>query len=177
EASFGPGGYHRTPVEDVLPVTMEIRQEQRRFSLALAIALDRSGSMQAAVGSGETKMDLANRGTVAAIELLGPLDSLAVIAVDSSAHVVRPMAPVEDRAAIIDRVRRIESMGGGIFVFTAIEAMAKELAAAPQKTKHMVLFADAADAEEPGRYADLVPKLHASGITLSVIALGDVTDQ
>src|SRR5690606_16615375 len=83
EASFGPGGYHRTPVEDVLPVTMEIRQEQRRFSLALAIALDRSGSMQAAVGSGETKMDLANRGTVAAIELLGPLDSLAVIAVDS----------------------------------------------------------------------------------------------
>src|SRR5690606_9505153 len=29
EASFGPGGYHRTPVEDVLPVTMEIRQEQR----------------------------------------------------------------------------------------------------------------------------------------------------
>ena len=73
-------------------------------------------------------MDLANRGTVAAIELLGPMDSVAVIAVDSSPHVVWPMASVRDRNAIIDKVRRIESMGGGIFVFSALKAMAQELA-------------------------------------------------
>jgi hypothetical protein len=42
----------RVPVEDVLPVSLEVRQEQRRFGLAMAIALDRSGSMSCAGGSG-----------------------------------------------------------------------------------------------------------------------------
>ncbi|MBK8978803.1 MAG: VWA domain-containing protein [Planctomycetes bacterium] len=175
-ASFGLGGYLRSRIEDVLPVSMEIRQEQRRFGLGMAIALDRSGSMAASAGPGRTKMDLANLGTIAALEMLGPIDSCAVIAVDSTAHVVVPMAPVTDRESIVDRVRRIESGGGGIFVFTALQAMANQLATTDHSTRHMVLFADAADAEEPGSYADLVPKLRAAGITLSVIALGDASD-
>ena len=176
QASFGIGGYHRSPVEEVLPVTMEVRQEQRRFGLAMAIALDRSGSMMAPAGGGKTKMDLANAGTIAAVELLGPADACAVIAVDSAAHVVVPMCDVVDREPIIRKIARIESGGGGIFVFEALEAMADELAETDHSTKHMVLFADAADAEEPGTYRDLVPKLRTAGITLSVIGLGEPTD-
>jgi hypothetical protein len=72
KASFGAGGYRRSRVEDVLPVTLEVRQEQRRFALAMAIALDRSGSMAVATGDGRTKMDLADLGACAAVELLGP---------------------------------------------------------------------------------------------------------
>jgi uncharacterized membrane protein len=176
-ASFGPGGYYRTPVEEVLPVTMEVRQEHRRFALALAIALDRSGSMTAPVGAGQTKMDLANLGTLAAVDLLGPSDSLAVIAVDSAPHVVVPMAELTDPEAVSDKVRRIESMGGGIFVGAALEAAARELQKAAQTTKHIVLFADAADSEEPGDYRTFVPKLRSAGVTLSVIGLGDPADQ
>ena len=41
-SSFGVGGYYRSPIESVLPVTMEIREEQRKFGLAMAIALDPS---------------------------------------------------------------------------------------------------------------------------------------
>ncbi len=176
QASFGIGGYHRSPVEEVLPVTMEVRQEQRRFGLAMAIALDRSGSMMAPAGGGKTKMDLANAGTIAAVELLGPADACSVIAVDSSAHVVVPMSDVLDREPIIRRVAQIESGGGGIFVFEALEAMADELAETDHSTKHMVLFADANDSEEPGDYRGLIPKLRSAGITLSVIGLGQPTD-
>ncbi|MEZ5964143.1 MAG: VWA domain-containing protein [Planctomycetota bacterium] len=175
-ASFGPGGYHHSPVEDVLPVTMEIRQEQRKHALAMAVALDRSGSMAMAAADGTTKMELADRGTCAAIELLGRADAVAVIAVDSAPHVVLPMGPVADKPAILDRVMRIESMGGGIYVGAALHAAANELLAATQGTKHIVLFADAADSEEPGDYATFVPKLARAGVTVSVIGLGSKTD-
>lgn len=175
-ASFGPGGYHRSPVEDVLPVTMEIREEQRKHALAMAVALDRSGSMALPVAGGVTKMELADRGTCAAIELLTRADAVAVIAVDSAAHVVVPMGPVTDKRAVCEQVLRIESMGGGIFVGAALEAAANELVRAQQGTKHIVLFADAADSEEPGDYRTFVPKLVRGGVTVSVIGLGSKSD-
>lgn len=176
KSSFGVGGYHRSPVEQVLPVTMELREEQRRFGLAMAIALDRSGSMQADAG-GTTKMQLADRGAATAIELLSPIDAVAVIAVDSEAHVVVPMQPVDDRAGLSAQVRQIESMGGGIYVGAALHAAAEQLLTSAQRNRHIVLFADAADAEEPGDYTTFVPELVRAGVTVSVIGLGNDTDQ
>lgn len=175
-ASFGPGGYHRSRIEDVLPVSMEIREEQRKHALAMAIALDRSGSMAVTLPDGTTKMALADLGACAAVELLGRADAVAVLAVDSAPHVVVGMTPVADKASIIAKIRRIESMGGGIFVGAALEAAARELRDVKQGTKHIVLFADAADAEEPGDYRDFVPKLLRAGVTVSVIGLGSDTD-
>ncbi len=175
KASFGVGGYHQSAIEQVLPVTMEMREEQRRFGLAMAIALDRSGSMQADAG-GTTKMQLADRGAATAIELLSPIDAVAVIAVDSAAHVVLPMQPVVDRAALSAQVRQIESMGGGIYIGPALHAAAEQLLASTQHNRHVVLFADAADSEEPGDYLTFVPELVRAGVTVSVIGLGSDTD-
>ena len=176
KASYGPGGYHKSAIADVLPVSLEIRQEQRKFALAMAIALDRSGSMSVPVPSGETKMDLANLGAVAAVELMSPMDAVSIIAVDSSAHVMVPMTAVDDPGDICDHIRAIESMGGGIFTSTAMHAAWDELSSAPQGTKHMVIFADANDAEEPGDYRTFVPDLAKKGVTVSVIGLGSDTD-
>ena len=175
KASFGVGGYHRSPVEEVLPVTMEMREEQRRFGLAMAIALDRSGSMAVMVGD-IPKMQLADRGAAVAVELLSPIDSVAVIAVDSAPHVVVPMQPVRDKAAIAAQCRSIESMGGGIYVGEALHAAAEELSRSSQQNRHIVLFADAADAEEPGDYRTFVPELVKAGVTISVIGLGSPAD-
>jgi hypothetical protein len=83
-ASFGVGGYFKSVVDSHLPVSMEIKNEHRKLSLAMAVVLDRSGSMAMAAGDGRTKMDLANLGTCAAIETLGPFDEIGVIAVDSA---------------------------------------------------------------------------------------------
>jgi uncharacterized membrane protein len=175
-ASFGPGGYHRSAVGETLPVSMEIREEQRRFHLALALVLDRSGSMTMPAGGGRTKMDLANLGAAAAVELLGPGDAVAVVAVDSASHVVVPTTPVERKGEIVERIRSIESMGGGIFVAVGLRAGAAELAKATQGTRHLVLFADAADAEEPEDYETFVPALVRAGVTVSVIGLGNDSD-
>lgn len=174
-AAFGAGGYHRSPLDDVLPVSTELRQEHRKLSIAMAVALDRSGSMAAPVAGG-TKMDLANAGAVAVIELLTPNDALAVIAVDSAAHVIQALTPVEDPGSLVAKVRRIRSEGGGIFTHTALRAAAHELERAEQQTRHIVLFADAADAEEHEGCDVLIRALRKKDTTLSVIALGTEQD-
>ena len=46
DESFGVGGYYHTPVEEALPVTMEARQKVGIPSLAMALVIDRSGSMR-----------------------------------------------------------------------------------------------------------------------------------
>lgn len=175
-SSFGIGGYHLSPLDDVLPVSMEMRQETRKIGVALAVALDRSGSMAMEASPGVPKMKLANLGTCAAIELLSPLDSVAVIAVDSSAHTVHALGPVENVGEITARVRAIESSGGGIYCYQALLAAAKQLEKAEQKNRHVILFADAADAEEQEKCPELIARMRAMGITLSVVALGTPLD-
>jgi hypothetical protein len=44
--SFGVGGYYRTPIEDVLPVKMKAPDKEERYATALALVVDRSGSMR-----------------------------------------------------------------------------------------------------------------------------------
>lgn len=175
--SFGAGGYFRSPLEDVLPVSMELREEHRKTRVAIAVALDRSGSMTARVTGGRTKMDLANLGAAEVVKLLSPQDMVAVIAVDTEPHVVQEMTRVDDPAGIISRVRRIQSEAGGIFVNEALVAAGQQLMKADgYSTRHIVLFSDAADSKEPGNYQELLKQFRAAGITCSVIGLGTTAD-
>ena len=176
QRSFGPGGYYRSPLDPLLPVSMELRQEHRKLSLAIVVALDRSGSMAAPVAGGRTKMDLANLGTAEVVDLLGPMDELGVLAVDSAPHQIVALGRVDDKDAIRRRVLSIDSMGGGIYVYEALAAAAGMLADATPQTRHIILFADAQDAEEPGRYATLLKNARRANITVSVIGLGTDTD-
>ncbi|MEZ6196657.1 MAG: VWA domain-containing protein [Planctomycetota bacterium] len=175
--SFGNGGYRKSRLEPLLPVSMEVDQELRKSAIAIALVLDRSGSMSASVSGGLTKMQLANLGCAASIELLSPFDEVAVVAVDSSAHAVVELTPVEDKAGTKSRVMAIEAGGGGIFTYTALVAAADQLAGSSRAVRHIVLFADASDAEEPGDYRKFIPRLLAAGIRISVIALGRETDR
>lgn len=177
ERSFGQGGYYRSPLDAVLPVSMELREEHRKLRVAMAIVLDRSGSMSMPVAGGKTKMDLANLGTAECIRLLGREDKVSVIAVDSSPHLIQPLAKVDDPESMASRALKIESMGGGIFVYVALVEAGKELAkAGDYSTRHILLFSDASDSEQPGKYQELLEKFKKGGITVSVIGLGTETD-
>lgn len=175
--SFGAGGYFESPLDPLLPVSMELRQEHRKLAVAFAIVLDRSGSMAAGVAGGTTKMDLANEGAARAIELLGPADAVTVFAVDSEPHKVVPLSKVGgDARRIGSEVRKIQSAGGGIFVYTGLKAAWEELKKSSAGQRHVVLFADAADAEEPGDYKNLIAEMRDQGATVSVIGLGSTGD-
>ncbi len=176
-SSFGSGGWFESPVDALLPVSMELRTEHRRLATALAIALDRSGSMAAGVPGGGAKIDLANAGAARAAELLGNDDLLAVYAVDSEPHVVAPLATVgPNRATIDETVRAITSGGGGIYVYEALKAAWADLSKVRGARRHVILFADAADAEEPGDYVKLLAEMSEARATVTVIGLGTERD-
>lgn len=175
--SFAEGGYYQSRLEDILPVSMLRQEKYSRPRVAMCIVLDRSGSMSAGVGGGLCKMDLANRAAAEAIGVLMPQDEVAVIAVDSSDHVVVPLTRLgEDRGDVLKKVLSIESMGGGIFVYTGLKSAVYELMDIDAPTRHIALFADAADSEEPGEYKALTAEWTGAGGTISVIGLGSDSD-
>ena len=178
--SFGSGGYFESSIDPLLPVAMDLREEHKKLSVAMAIVMDRSGSMGAGVpggAAGTTKMDLANEGAGRAIELLGAQDSIAVFAVDSSPHTIVPMTQVgPNRIELVRAVRRIQSAGGGIYVYNGLEAAWGELKKTDTGQRHVILFTDAADSEQPGQYKGLIAEMVKQGTTISVIGLGTEQD-
>jgi Mg-chelatase subunit ChlD len=174
--AYGPGGYFRSPLEPIMPVSMELRREHRKLSLAIVVAMDRSGSMSMTVGGGRTKMDLANLATAEVFDMLSPMDEFGVIAVDSQAHTIANLAPIEKSGHVRGDILRIGSQGGGIFVYEALSAASKMLVGAQAGTRHIILFADAADSEQPGRYKQLLAECRKANITVSVVGLGTSAD-
>ncbi len=174
--SFGAGGYYRSPIEKALPVSLELRNERRKFSVAVAVALDRSGSMSLPAGGGRTKMDLADIATADVVDMLAPGDEIAVFAVDCQAHEVLPLMSADEAQTKRGKILGIKSEGGGIFVYNALVAALKSLEKSKATVKHVILFADAADSEQPGDYATLLDVAAHAGITVSVIGLGRNTD-
>jgi len=176
--SFGSGGYFESPVDSLLPVSMELRTEQRKLAVAMSIVLDRSGSMAASVAPGVEKIDLADEGSARSIGLLGAMDAVSVFAVDTQPHEIVPLTGLGgNRQPLIDAVRRITSSGGGICVPTGLRAAWNSLKQAPAGQRHVVLFADANDAtQELGDYPSLIKDMVRDGITISVIGLGRDSD-
>ncbi len=176
-SSFAAGGYYKSRLEDTLPVSMERKEEYSRPRLAMGIVLDRSGSMSMPVGGGVSKMDLANRAAAEAVSLLYDQDEVTVFAVDSVAHREVPLTTIGGNLEKIRRrILKIESMGGGIYVYNGLEAAVGELADSDAPNRHIVLFADAADSEQPADYKNLVDTWNRAGGTISVIGLGTEQD-
>ena len=175
--SFGSGGYFHSTVDDLLPVSMELRTEHRKLAVAMAIVMDRSGSMGAAVGGGVTKMDLADEGAARAIDLLGAQDAASVLAVDTEPHVIVPLTRLGgDRKELTSTVRRIVSEGGGIYIFNGLKGGWDELQKSTAGQRHLLLFADASDSPESAGYEALVDEMVKKGVTVSVIGMGSDTD-
>ena len=72
ENNYGEDGYSHTEIERVLPVTFDTKKERPK-SVAIAVVLDRSGSM-----AGD-KIDLAKEATKAPLELLTNEDFFGVV--------------------------------------------------------------------------------------------------
>lgn len=175
--SFGSGGYYNSPIDSLLPISMELKEDHKKLAAAMAIVLDRSGSMGATVANGMTKMDMANAGAADTVGLMGGQDAITVYAVDSEPHQVVPLTDVTGNQDVIqERIRSIVSMGGGIFVYTGLKAAWEELKEAEAGQKHVILFSDAADSEEPGKYKELISEMTEDGATISVIGLGTDRD-
>ncbi|HTB63030.1 MAG TPA: VWA domain-containing protein, partial [Opitutales bacterium] len=179
--SFGSGGYYKSPIDDLLPVSLELRDEKRKLMVAMAIVLDRSGSMRASVpssGGSKQKIELADAGTIGAITQLGPKDLVSVFAVDTQAYPIVSLSTTDpDRQGKINNVAGIASQGGGIVVPVGLRAAWAELQKSDVGQKHIILFADANDAlqQNEGTF-DIVKQIADANCTITCIGLGQDTD-
>ena len=185
--AYDMGGYGQSELDRVLPVKIDPIDPEIQAGATIIIILDRSGSMSAMVGWSKTKMELADEGAAASINLLRPFDSVGVMSVTETVRWEIKTQPVRDPAALKRKVMRIRADGGGIFVYTALEAAYDALRKTNTPLKHVILFSDAADSEEkvkgipfgtgPGSTAqDLARKFKGAGVTTSVIGIGTDDD-
>jgi uncharacterized membrane protein len=175
DRGMGPGGYAKTPIEEISPVSFDIKQERRRASLAEVIGIDISGSMGATAGP-NTKLELANEAAARSASLLGPGDLLGVEHVDTVVKWSVPLGPVTDKAAIEKAIRGVGVGGGGIIVDITLDAGYAALDRQKSNLKHMLLFADGSDAENMTGCRAKVTDALRRGITTSVVALGNGSD-
>ncbi len=175
DRSMGPGGYSQTPIEEISPVSFDIKQDRRRASLAEVILIDYSGSMAAQAGK-QSKLMLANEASVRSANLLGTGDLLGVAHIDTTVTWTLPLGPVKDKESIAKKIRAVKPGGGGIFVDMALRAGYAKLEREKVNLKHVLLFSDGSDAEQlPGCRA-LVSNAKRRGITTSVVSLGRGSD-
>jgi len=162
--SFGVGGYYRTPIEEMLPVRLKAPDEEEKQSAAVAIVMDRSGSM-----AGE-KLEMAKSAAIATAEVLGHNDSLGVWAFDSEAHVVAPMTRLTSTNAVSGQIAAVAS-GGGTNLQPAFQLAREALLRTKAKVKHMIILTDGQTAGTG--YEQLASQCRGEGMTISTVSIGE----
>jgi hypothetical protein len=110
------------------------------------------------------------------LDLLSPMDEIGVFAVDTVPHEIVPLDTVEHNLGYRSKILAIGSEGGGIYIYEALVASARMIQGAKAQTKHIILFSDAADAEQSMHYEEIVGKLRDADVTVSVVGLGTEHD-
>ncbi|MBN1136435.1 MAG: VWA domain-containing protein [Anaerolineae bacterium] len=183
EDAFGAGGYLRTPLEETLPVDMDVRNKEQSPNLALAMVIDKSGSMGRChcdnpsalpgeydpIQSGQPKVDIAKEAIMRAAAALGPQDYLGVVAFDEMAHWAVQVSPLIDVVALERSIGGFAAIGQ-TNVRSGVEAAYAALQEVEARTKHVILLTDGWVRE--GELTGLAAEMRENGITLSVVAAG-----
>jgi Mg-chelatase subunit ChlD len=169
--AFGPGGYFRTPLEDLSPLSAQITEDAPE--VAMAFVLDRSGSMNGAVGSA-TRMDVAKVATLEALALLGEQSQAALVVFDTEAQTLVPFRSVLDVATFEGALTAVDAAGGTAIqpgLLAAYELMRGSEAA----TRHVVVLTDGLSQE--GDFATVLGALRDLGVSTSFVGVGDAADR
>ncbi len=176
DKSYGLGKYAGTPLGDALPVQSDVPGNIQNGDVALAIVIDKSGSMDESEG-GVRKMSMADKAAQLAIGLLAPNDEILVDAFDTDVTQVVPLQKVGNpthRQQLEAQVGQI-SASGGTDIFAALQAAYNAIHLSKARYKHIILMSDGNSLVESD-YNPLLAKIEQDRITLSTIAIGSDAD-
>lgn len=167
DQSFGLGGYHRTPIDEVLPLRSDFQADEEAPSLGLCLIIDKSGSM-----SGE-RIEMARAAAAGAIDLLTPKDYGGVVVFDGDASWAAEMQLVVDRSDFRRRIAAIQA-DGGTNLSPGMDLAFRALSTNPAKLKHVIILSDGQS--EPGNILELAMQMAQAGMTVSTVGLGEGID-
>ena len=161
--AFADGGYHGTPVADILPVEITGEEEKIDPSVGLAIIIDTSGSM---AGS---RIELAKQVARIAVRRLQPHDRIGIVEFYGAKHWAVPMQPASNKIEIDRAIGRMKAIGGTI-LYPAIQEAYYGLKNVNTRYKHILLITDAG--VEDSNYERMVRRISRDNINVSTILAG-----
>lgn len=173
ENSFALGNYKDTPLEDILPVYMDLRGEKEVPKMAMTLVIDHSGSM----GEGSqfrTNLSLAKEAANGAVDNLREDDQFGAITFDDTYDWVVKLGSADNKEDIKETINSI-SLGGGTSIYPALNAAVDGLIKSDAKIRHVILLTDGQDSMQD--YEDLLKKASENGVTISTVAVGTGSDQ
>lgn len=166
-AGYGLGGWQHTTIERILPVRLDTEHKRETPSLAMALVIDRSGSMTG------LPLEMAKAAAKATVDVLSGDDLVEVIAFDSQPARYVKMQPARNRSRIENNIAKIQA-GGGTEIFSALDAAYQDLSVTQARKKHVILLTDGKAPTQGIR--DLVQAMMAENITVTTVGLGDEVD-
>jgi uncharacterized membrane protein len=168
--TYGPGGYFQTPLEEMLPVEMQIRDQQRIPQLTIAYLIDTSGSMGMIGPSGVENIELAKEAIIRSIDFLQASDRAGVANFETAGTWVAQIQPVLDRVMLQELVAGLRA-GGGTDIMAGLRLVARDIVNEPSERKHIILLTDGG--ADPTGLVELTADLYDNNdVTLSVIGIG-----
>jgi uncharacterized membrane protein/Mg-chelatase subunit ChlD len=178
--SYGAGGYARTPLEEALPVDMDVRDRDRQPDVALVVVIDKSGSMDAChcntaqrdIGvaiEGVPKVDIGKEAILRAVSALTARDEFGVVAFNENANWVIRTAPLGSVGDVESQIAGMRA-DGQTNIFGGLSEAVTSLENASATRRHIVLFTDGWSSS--GAYEELLGRMETAGITLSAVGAG-----
>ena len=166
--SYAQGGYKNTELETITPITFSPpKKKQRRLVNAIALVLDKSGSMIQ-----QNKIGSAKKAALSSINSLKPDDYITVIGFDHAPFVIIDIAKISSvRGNAENRLRNLTAVGK-TNLLPALSAARQKLASSPASRKHIIVLSDGKFPLSSDLYFNEIKKLGQKGITVSTVALG-----
>ncbi len=160
---FGPGGYHDTPLGDILPVECAQKEEKRDPSTTLVVIIDTSGSM------GGTRVQLAKEVARLAIRRLLPHDKVGIVEFFGAKRWAAPIQPASNSIEIERALNRLDA-GGGTVILPAIEEAFYGMQNVQTRFKHVLVLTDGG--VERGAFEPMLRRMADEGMNVSTVLIG-----
>jgi uncharacterized membrane protein len=176
DQSFGLGGYYQTPIEEALPVTMDVKQRVDVPNLSMVLSIDRSDSMTTRVSGGSriSYLDLAKEAAHVVVDLLDDNSEVGVMSWDTEWQWEVPIRQATNKSAIHQGIASIVS-GKATDGFPALREAYNVLAKRPAVLKHVIFLSDGQMRTE--QFPPLVAAMARDQITVSTVAVGRFADE
>ncbi len=186
--SYGAGGYLRSPLEEVMPVTMDVRTSEERASLAMTFVVDKSGSMgrchcggsqkfdpSMRTEFGDSKIEIVKQAISKATSLMNSSDQVGVVAYDTQPHWVAALQPIGQLGeSRLQELMQPVAAEGDTNMAPGLGAAIDSLQASSAQLKHIVLLSDGWT--QQADFSALLNAMQARNITLSAVGVGAGSD-